>query len=112
MAIAFGALTSIACVLLFALVTWALQLSVELSGKFGLFALGCGCLICGIIGGRYKRHAGLLTGLSAALLLFLPVVLVSLITGGFSGELFLSRLVTTIICGAVGGVIGVNHKQF
>ncbi|MCL2698576.1 MAG: TIGR04086 family membrane protein [Oscillospiraceae bacterium] len=106
----FGALAGGAVLPLFALLIWLLQLPVGLSGTFALLAFGFACLISGITAGRLKRQGGLFGGIKAALLLLLVLVVVTFIMGNLTGELFLGRLVTAILCGSVGGVLGVNKR--
>jgi putative membrane protein (TIGR04086 family) len=109
----FGALAGAAMLPLFALLIWLLQLPPggNLSGTFGLLAFGFGCLISGITAGRLKRQYGLVNGVKASFLLLLLLLLIALIMGSLTGEFFLGRAVVAILCGAVGGVIGVNKRQ-
>jgi putative membrane protein (TIGR04086 family) len=106
----FGAAAGGAALLLFALLIWLLQLPVGLGGTFSLLAFGFACLISGVTSGRLKRQYGLVNGVKSAFLLLLLLLLITLIIGNLTGEFFLGRTVTAILCGAVGGVIGVNKR--
>ncbi|MCL2638596.1 MAG: TIGR04086 family membrane protein [Oscillospiraceae bacterium] len=110
LSVAFGAAAGGAALPLFALLIWLLQLPVTLSGTFSLLAFGFGCLISGITAGRLKRQYGLVSGVKSALLLLLLLTLVTLVMGNLTGEFFLGRGVVAVLCGAVGGVIGVNKR--
>jgi putative membrane protein (TIGR04086 family) len=108
----FGALAGGAALLLFALLIWLLQLPPggSLSGTFALLAFGFACLMSGVTTGRLKRQYGLINGAKSALLLLSLLLLITLITGSLTGEFFLGRAVTALLCGSVGGVIGVNKR--
>jgi putative membrane protein (TIGR04086 family) len=106
----FGALAGGAALLLFALVIWLLQLPVGLGGTFALLAFGFACLISGVATGRLKRQYGLINGAKSALLLLVLLLLITLFTGNLTGEFFFGRAVTALLCGSVGGVIGVNKR--
>jgi putative membrane protein (TIGR04086 family) len=108
---AFGALAGGATLPLFALLIWLLQLPVGLGGTFALLAFGFACLISGVTAGRLKRQYGLINGAKASLLLLLILTLVTFIMGNLTGDFFLGRAVVAILCGSVGGVIGVNKRQ-
>jgi len=105
-----GAAAAGAALLLFALLIWLLQLPVGLSGTFSLLAFGFGCLISGMAAGRLKRQYGLINGAKCALLLLLILTFITLVMGNLTGEFFLGRAVTAVLCGSVGGVIGVNKR--
>ncbi|MCL2086045.1 MAG: TIGR04086 family membrane protein [Oscillospiraceae bacterium] len=111
-----GALGSIVMLLLCSLIMWLLKLPPETGETFGMVSFGAGCLIAGMISAKIIHRAGMLCGIKAALLLLLPVMAVSIVTALFSTtstnliELLLGRAINAIICGAVGGVIGVNDN--
>ena len=107
---AFGAAAGGLTLPVFSFLIWFLQLPVELSATFSILAFGSGCLVSGISAGRLKRQGGLISGIKSALFLLLLLAAVTFVTGGFSGEFLLSRLVTAVICGSAGGVIGVNKR--
>ena len=107
---ALGAAAGGLVLLLFSLVIWLLQLPVELGGALSLLAFGAGCLVSGVTAGAVRRAGGLLGGLKAALALFLVLVIITFFMGEMSGEFLLGRLTVTVICGSVGGVIGVNRR--
>ncbi|GHV46886.1 hypothetical protein FACS189499_03180 [Clostridia bacterium] len=112
LAAAAGLVVSGAVVVFFSAVIFLLQIPEALSSVFGIIAFGTGCLFAGIFAGRVKRRNGLPTGTAAALLMLVPVLILSVMTGNFSGEAVTGRIVTAILCGAVGGVIGVNKNPF
>jgi putative membrane protein (TIGR04086 family) len=105
-----GAVAGVLMLPLFSFVIWIFQLPVQLGDTFALLAFGVGCLVAGIMSGVLRRTGGLLGGLKAALLLFLVLIAVTLVMGNLSGEFILGRLTVTVICGSVGGVIGVNRR--
>ncbi|MCL2019333.1 MAG: TIGR04086 family membrane protein [Oscillospiraceae bacterium] len=106
----FGAAAGGLSIPFFSFLIWFLQLPVSFSGTFSLMAFGFGCLISGVSAGILKRRNGILNGVRAALILLLVLIIIAFLLGNLSGELILGRLVTAVLCGSVGGVIGVNRK--
>ena len=94
----------------FSLVLWFLQLPVRFGDNFALTAFGTACLAAGFTTGRLKKSGGLVHGVKSALLLFLVLAAVTFVTGDLSGDFLIGRLTVTVICGSVGGVIGVNKR--
>jgi putative membrane protein (TIGR04086 family) len=105
-----GAAAGALAIPFFSLIIWLLQLPVGISGTFSLLAFGFGCLVAGLSAGRLRRQSGLWNGVKAALILLLVLVIISFIMRTLSGEYFLGRLVTAVLCGSVGGVLGVNRR--
>ena len=105
-----GALSGGLTLPLFSLLIWFLQLPVTLNDTFALLAFSFGCLIAGITAGRLRRQGGFISGVKSALLLLFLLAAVTLAMGNLTGEFFLGRLTAAVICGAVGGVIGVNRR--
>jgi putative membrane protein (TIGR04086 family) len=120
-----GAIASAAALVLFSLLMFLLRLPVERADFFSLLAFGIGCLVTGYFAGAAKRQGGLATGIKAAVLFAIPVALLGLVLGGFSATEIeaqevgrtlaaiaemLNKTVTAVLCGAVGGVLGVNKN--
>jgi putative membrane protein (TIGR04086 family) len=109
---------------LFALLMFLLRLPIEQTDFFSLLAFGIGCLVTGYFAGAAKRQGGLATGIKAAILFAVPVALLGLVLGGLTtpdiaGEeagvfaafvQLMNRTVIAVLCGAIGGVIGVNKN--
>ncbi len=96
--------------LFFSLVTWLLQLPISYSEIFSALAFGAGCLASGIFIGWARRQNGLINGIRAAFLFQVPVFIISIFMSGLTGALLAERFIVAVICGSVGGVIGVNRK--
>jgi hypothetical protein len=125
----FGGIASGAALVLFSLLVFLLRLPVAHSGFFSLLAFGIGCLVAGFTSGSMKRCNGLTNGIKAALLFTLPVVTVGLVTGLFalpaeiapagataaeaasSMPAVVNKVITAVLCGAAGGVAGVNKNN-
>lgn len=103
--LACGALT-----LIFSAVMYFLGLLPELAGVLAFVAFASGCMLSGFICGRIKQHGGLKIGLVCALLMTAAVVIGSLITGGFSGESALVKLIASVFASCTGAVWGVNRR--
>ncbi|MDR2531502.1 MAG: TIGR04086 family membrane protein [Oscillospiraceae bacterium] len=106
----FGAAAGGLAIPLFSFLIWLLQLPVGISGTFSLLAFGFGCLISGATAGRLKRQGGLWNGVKSAMLLLLILTVIAFAMRTLSGEYFLGRFVTAVLCGSVGGVLGVNRR--
>jgi len=97
--------------LLSALIIYALKLPSSYGGFFALASYGAGCLAAGFTAGTLKRQGGLFAGIFAAFLFLLPIALIGWFAGSFTGEAALNKVIVTLLCGAVGGVIGVNRNN-
>ena len=75
-------------------------------------ALCIGAYFGGYVAARRRRQSGLLMGLLCGLMMFGVIFAGSYFfagtAGGFSGS---AKLVMTLVCGAVGGIVGVNSKN-
>jgi len=129
-----GAIASGTALILFSLLVFILRLPVTQSGIFSLLAFGIGCLVAGFTAGAMKRQGGLGAGIRAALLFTVPVIVIGFVLGGFASEATpavaeaadaaregappaaitgvssLNRIIIAILCGAIGGVFGVNKN--
>lgn len=106
-----GTLLTCLALAIFAAIVWLLQLANDFFDTFALLAFGTGCLTAGITIGRIKKQGGLVKGFKVGVLMLIPLIIVTLISGNFTLEFFLGRFVTAVLCGSVGGVIGVNKRQ-
>jgi putative membrane protein (TIGR04086 family) len=133
---ALGWLASGAALLLFSLLVFLLKLPVAQSGFFSFLAFAIGCLVSGFFAGAIKRQGGLAAGIKAAVIFTLPVLALGFILGSFAvnpeippsagesaetaansavqaaaaGAPSLNRIIIAILCGAIGGVLGVNRN--
>lgn len=106
-----GAFFALLALLVFSAALWILGMPVELGGVFASLSFGTGCLAAGIAIGRIKKHGGLSKGFKAGLIMLLPVIPAALISGGLTAEHLAGRLAIAVLCGMVGGVIGVNKRS-
>lgn len=74
---------------------------------------GAGALVSGFCAARGAKSRGFFTGLAAGALYMAIIWMISVLSGsGFTlGSHTLSFLVVAILCGAVGGILGVNVKR-
>ena len=69
--------------------------------------LGASAVVCGMFfGGRGKN--GFAWGTLGGLAMFALCFAITLISGGFTGTEFLPKLISSAVCGCIGGIIGVN----
>ncbi len=87
-------------------------LPTELTNILAVAALAVGTFAGGFIAARITKSGGLITGLITGFTVFMVVTIIGLIksTDGMT-YLTIARLVTAIIMGALGGIIGVNKKE-
>lgn len=72
-------------------------------------SLCAGSFAGGLTAARRRRQNGLLMGLLCGLLIFAVIFLLSYLFAGAAGGMKGSgKLVMTLVCGSLGGVIGVN----
>jgi hypothetical protein len=129
-AAALGGIASAVALVLFSVLMFTLRLPVEQIDFFSFLAFGTGCLVTGYFAGAAKRQCGLVTGIKAAVLFAVPVALLGLIlsgittpesaanpalqdTGNATWAVIVStfnKIVIAVLCGAVGGVLGVNKN--
>lgn len=105
-----GAAVAVVFLLFFAFVMYALQLSLYISGFLALFSLGAGCMLSGYICGRIKKHSGLRHGFRCAVILLSLCLLGALIFGEVQGTDSIAKVLTAVITGCTGGVLGVNRR--
>jgi hypothetical protein len=126
-----GAIASGAAIVVFALLVFILRLPVAHSGFLSLLAFGIGCLTAGGFAGALKRQGGLGSGIKAALLFTLPIILIGYVLGSFTAPApaqtaeavapvvrpamagvasAFNKIVIAVLCGGIGGVFGVNKN--
>ncbi|MCL1904241.1 MAG: YrzE family protein [Oscillospiraceae bacterium] len=126
-----GAIASGVSLVAFSLLVFLLGIPVAQSGFFSIMAFGIGCLVAGFTAGAKKRQGGLSTGIKAALLFCVPVILIGLVLNGFAfaatgaavaegavqtagssaiGVGTFGKVTLAVLCGSVGGVLGVNRN--
>lgn len=106
----FGMSVTALLLIAFAVAMCLLELPEGIQGVLSTFSLGVGCIVDGYVLGKILRHNGLFKGCQAGLIIFGLCLLISIITGSFCGEMILGKLFVCTICGAMGGVFGVNSK--
>ncbi|MCL1866701.1 MAG: TIGR04086 family membrane protein [Oscillospiraceae bacterium] len=115
--VAAGIIAAGLALVLSSLLVFVLKLPVSYSGFFALISFGLGCLVAGFTAGAMKRQGGMSAGVKAALLFMTPVVLVGFVLQGFVESaptdefMILNRVIVAVMCGAIGGVLGVNRNN-
>lgn len=76
-------------------------------------AVGCvGALVAGFACARLNQKNGFFLGMGCAALLFLLLLVVSVASGQAPGTFSLVKLFSMLLCGALGGSLGVNTSWF
>lgn len=86
----------------------ALGGSPSFAGIISAAAVAGGSFICGRTAGAIRRSGGLKTGVICSVIIFAPLLTLSLIFGQFGGVLIWIKAALCISFGAAGGVFGVN----
>ncbi len=89
---------------------YALQFPLYFAEYFSLAAFGCGCMMSGFICGRIKKHSGLKLGFQCGFILLGLCAVGSLLSGLWSGAEVISKVLTAVLTGCTGGVLGVNRE--
>lgn len=88
----------------------ALGGSAGIAGAVALAATAAGCFFGGRTAGALRRSGGLKTGALCGVLIFLPLLALSVIFGQCGGVLMWFKAALCVGAGAVGGVFGVNSS--
>ena len=76
------------------------------------FALCVGALSGGYVSGKKHRRNGLLMGVLCGVFVFMIIILVSRFFAKATQSISLpSKLILTLICSGLGGILGVNAKN-
>lgn len=76
-----------------------------------VFSICIGCFSSGFILARHRRKKGIWLGIMCGLLIYAAAFLISAALLGWLEEIgSLGKFILIIICGAAGGVAGVNSK--
>ena len=75
-------------------------------------ALGIGAYAGGYVCGKRQRRNGLLSGVLCGVFIFLIIVILSALFSKAAESFSVpAKLVLTLVCAGVGGVVGVNSKS-
>ena len=100
------------CVLLFAFVITKINATDKVISFMSGVALCVGAYAGGYISAKKRQKNGLLMGVLCGLFMFLIILLVGTVfVKAVSGCPPSVKLILTLICGAIGGIVGVNSKN-
>ena len=109
---AVGLAVTAVMLMLFAVLMTVKDLPDGAIAPMALSALGVGCLAAGFAAARRIGRRGLLVGAITGAGLCLLTLTVGWFTGGAStAGTVLFKAVLTVLCGAIGGVLGVDAKR-
>lgn len=101
-----------ACLLLFSLLITKLDVPNSVVTLLSCISLCAGAYSAGLICSKRKRKNGLLLGLGCGIMMFFVILIFGAIFAKAAISLhFTSKLLMTLICGALGGIIGVNSRR-
>ncbi len=110
--VAVGLLLTALCMVLFAAILAAYDVFDFLVTVFSLTALVLGAVAAGFTASKLYGKNGLLIGMVVGVVLFALILLVSLAINPQSVTIqTLIKLVVTVLCAGLGGILGVNLKR-
>ena len=71
-------------------------------------SLGVSAVVCGMFWGGGRGKNGFAWGTLGGVTIFALCFIGAILSGGFSGTAVISKLLTSALCGCIGGIIGVN----
>jgi len=76
----------------------------------GIVALGLGCGVAGFIAARRSHKNGWLIGAACGVLMFLVTWIAGMLSlGSVQSGFAVFKLAVTVLCGAIGGVLGIGR---
>ncbi|MDR1673905.1 MAG: TIGR04086 family membrane protein, partial [Oscillospiraceae bacterium] len=103
-----GTVIILALAALFSLITTYVTASPEIVTVMANVALCVGCIAAGYGAAKKRRKHGLITGLLTGAAIYLTVYVAGVIVlGRFASMTGFGRFIMVVLCGAIGGVIGV-----
>lgn len=71
-------------------------------------SLGASAVVCGMFFGGGRGKNGFAWGTLGGVTIFALCFIGAILSGGFSGTAVISKMLTSALCGCIGGIIGVN----
>ena len=100
------------CLLAFAYVITKIDATDLMLSVMSTAALGIGAYAGGYVCGKRQRRNGLLSGVLCGVFIFLIIVILSALFSKAAESFSVpAKLVLTLVCAGVGGVVGVNSKS-
>ena len=78
----------------------------------GYISLGVSAAVCGMFYGGGRGKNGFAWGTLGGAVVFLICFIGAVVSGGFTGAEVIPKLLTSTICGCVGGITGVNIAAY
>ncbi len=103
-----GIITAVVFVVLSAIIFTAADAPEGAQSVLGYITLVAASGVCGMFYGGGKGKNGFAWGTLGGVVIFALCLAVSVISGNFSGSDFISKLVTCLVSGCIGGIAGVN----
>lgn len=98
-------------IILFSFIMTKIDVSESVLSVLTSLGLCIGAYVGGYVASRRRRKNGLLMGVLCGLFMFLIIFILSYFFAGTAGGFSASaKLVMTLICAGVGGIVGVNAK--
>lgn len=100
------------CVLLFAFIITKINAADKVISFMSGIALCAGAYAGGYISAKKRQKNGLFMGVLCGLFMFLIIIIIgSVFVKAVSGCSPSVKLVLTLVCSAIGGIVGVNSKS-
>lgn len=107
-----GVLVIIFCLLLFSYIMTKVDAPDAVVSVMSVFALCIGSFVGAYVASKRRRQNGMITGIITGIVIYVAIIILGIIIIKTSfGFGFFSKLIIALICGAIGGVTGVNSRQ-
>jgi len=107
-----GILVIIVCLFAFSILMTKFDAPEAMVSFMSSLALCIGAYSGGYIASKRRRQNGLLMGIVTGIAIYFLILVVGLIFAKSSITFgFFSKLILTLICGAIGGIVGINSRK-
>ncbi|NLZ46303.1 MAG: TIGR04086 family membrane protein [Clostridiales bacterium] len=112
LAVLIGFLAIMGCLFIFSIIISKIDAPSILVTVMSTIALGIGAYSGGFVCAKKRRKNGMFMGLvTGAIIFFLIFILSVIVVRTAINFTFATKLILAIVCGAIGGVVGVNSKS-
>lgn len=109
---AIGAIITFATLFILAVIMHICEIESKYASAISSIGLAVGTFFGGYIYSKKRAQKGLLNGFLMALALFLPIAIISLLTGTVNLNILTAlHLIIMLLSGGIGGIFGVNFSK-
>lgn len=107
-----GIVIMLLCIFIFSILMTKVDIDDKYVSLMSTVALCVGAYTGGYIASKFKKKNGLIMGLVTGLIIYFLIFLLAVIFAKINISFgIITKLIITVICATVGGIIGVNSKH-